>query len=49
MIEDRLSEGKATEEFLSVCGQWKDYRTVEEQINDIIDNRKSTMRTENIF
>jgi len=49
MIEDRLSEEKATEDFLSVCGQWKDYRTAEEQINDIIANRKSTNRTENIF
>mgnify|MGYP001028235627 CR=1 FL=1 len=49
MIEDRFSEEKATEDFLSVCGQWKDYRTAEEQINDIIANRKSTNRTENIF
>ena len=49
MIEDRFSEEKATEDFLSLCGQWKDYRTVEEQINDITANRKSTDRAENIF
>jgi hypothetical protein len=49
MIKDRFGEEKATEDFLSVCGQWKDYRTAEEQITDIIANRKSTNRTENIF
>lgn len=49
MVEDRLDELKATDDFLSVCGKWKDYRQVEDQISDIIDHRKSTDRTENIF
>jgi len=49
MIEDRLDELKATDDFLSVCGKWKDYRQVKDQISDIIAHRKSTDRTENIF
>jgi hypothetical protein len=49
MVEDRLDELKATDDFLSVCGKWKDYRKVEDQISDIITHRKSTDRTENIF
>ena len=49
MIEDRLNELKATEDFLSVCGKWKDYRSVEDQIGDILTHRKSTDRSENIF
>ena len=44
MIDDRLGEEKATENFLSVCGQWSDSRTVENQIDDIMDNRKSTIQ-----
>ena len=46
MIDDTKSELKATEEFLSVCGKWKDNRSVEDQIRDILDHRKSTNRTE---
>ena len=49
MIEDRLDELKATDDFLSVCGKWKDYRPVEDQVNDIIAHRESTDRAENIF
>lgn len=49
MVEDRLNELEATEDFLSVCGKWKDYRPVEDQVSDIIAHRKSTDRTENIF
>jgi len=44
MIDDAQSELKATEEFLSVCGKWKDNRSVEEQVRDIVGNRKSTER-----
>ena len=46
MIDDAKSKLKATEEFLSVCGKWKDNRSVEDQIRDILDHRKSTNRTE---
>lgn len=46
MIDDAKSERKATEEFLSVCGKWKDSRSIEEQIRDILDHRKSAIRTE---
>lgn len=49
MVEDRLDELKATDDFLSVCGKWKDYRPVEDQVNDIIAHRESTDRAENIF
>ena len=49
MIEDGISEVKATEDFLAVCGTWKDKRSAEEQINDICSNRKSTNRTEKMF
>ena len=45
MINDVQAESKATEEFLSVCGRWKDNRSVEDQIRDITGNRKSTDRT----
>ncbi len=45
MFDDAKSEQKATEEFLSVCGKWKDKRSVEDQIRDIIGSRKSTDRT----
>ena len=45
MFDDAKSEQKATEEFLSVCGKWKDKRSVEDQIRDITGNRKSTDRT----
>ena len=45
-IEDRLNELKATEYFLFVCGKWKDYRSVEDQIGDILTHRKSTDRSE---
>ena len=43
------SEETATEDFLSVCGTWEDNRSIDEQINDIYSNRKSTLRTEKIF
>ena len=46
MIDDAKSELEATEEFLSVCGKWKDSRSVEDQIRDILDHRKSTDRAE---
>ena len=49
MMEDKFNENKATEEFLSVCGSWKDKRSIQDQINDISDMRKSTNRTENLF
>jgi len=49
MVEDRLDELKATNDFLSVCGKWKDYRPVEDQVNDIIAHRESTDRAKNIF
>ena len=49
MIDDAKSELKATEEFLSVCGKWKDSRSVEDQIRDVLDHRKSTNRTEMIL
>jgi hypothetical protein len=46
MIDNAKLELNATEEFLSVCGKWKDNRSVEDQIRDIVDHRKSTNRTE---
>lgn len=46
MFHDAKSEFKATEEFLSVCGKWRDNRSVEDQIRDILDHRKSTDRAE---
>jgi hypothetical protein len=46
VISDRSDEKLATEEMLSVCGQWEDDRTVEQQIEDIYSSRKSTNRTE---
>lgn len=35
-----------TEDFLSICGKWKDARTVEEQLNELYASRCSTERTE---
>jgi len=35
ILEGKLTEEKATEEFLSVCGKWEDDRSVEEQIKVI--------------
>ncbi len=49
ILEEELSELKATEDFLSVCGKWKDHRSVNDQIEDIVTHRKSSDRTENIF
>jgi transcriptional regulator with AAA-type ATPase domain len=49
IIENRTSDEKATAEFLSVCGTWKDSRSVEKQIEDIYSSRKSTNRSEKIF
>ena len=49
IIENRSSDENATTEFLSVCGTWKDSRSVEKQIEDIYSSRKSTNRSEKIF
>ena len=49
MLEERVNEAEATQEFLSVCGTWQDTRTVEEQIQDIYSARISTNRTEQIW
>jgi hypothetical protein len=49
MIEERVSEAEATEEFLSVCGTWQDTRSVEEQIQDIYSARRSTNRAEQVW
>lgn len=49
IIENRSSDEKSTAEFLSVCGTWKDSRSVETQIEDIYSSRKSTNRSEKIF
>jgi hypothetical protein len=38
-----------TEAFLSICGKWKDARTVEEQLNELYASRCSTERTEHAF
>jgi len=48
-IETNVEEGKATNEFLGVCGSWEDERSVEKQIKDIYSNRRSTHRTEKVF
>jgi hypothetical protein len=48
-IETHLEEGKATDEFLAVCGTWEDARSVENQIGDIYSNRRSTSRAEKAF
>lgn len=49
IITSGLDERCATDDFLSVCGTWKDNRTIEEQIKDIYSSRKSTTRTESMF
>lgn len=49
MIEEDINETKATEEFLAICGKWKDHRTTDKQLKDIHSFRKSTHRTENMF
>lgn len=49
ILERKLTEEKATEEFLSVCGTWEDDRSVEEQIKDVYSSRRSTNRTERAF
>jgi len=49
ILENKLTEEKATEEFLSVCGTWEDDRSVEEQIKDVYSSRRSTNRTEKVF
>ncbi len=49
IIENKFSDEKATEEFLSLCGTWEDNRSVEDQIKEIYSSRKSTSRTEKIF
>jgi len=49
IIENRSSDENATTEFLSVCGTWKDSRTIEKQIDEIYSSRKSTKRSEKLF
>jgi len=49
IIENKTSEERATEEFLSICGTWEDDRSVEKQIKEIYSSRLSTSRTEKIF
>lgn len=49
MLEERVNEVEATQEFLSVCGTWQDTRTTEEQIQDIYSARISTNRAEQIW
>ncbi len=49
IILPEFNEKTATDEFLSVCGMWKDNRTVDEQLKDIYSSRKSTNRTEKVF
>lgn len=48
-IPSDLPEAKITEEFLTVCGAWKDARTVAEQLDDIYASRSSTSRSEQAF
>lgn len=43
-ISLRMDEEQATEEMLSICGQWEDDRTVEQQLKEIHSSRKSTHR-----
>ena len=49
ILENKLTEEKATEDFLSVCGTWEDERSVEEQIREVYSSRRSTSRTEKAF
>ena len=49
VINPKLDEKNATDEFLSVCGKWEDNRTTGEQIKDIYSDRKSTLRGEKMF
>lgn len=49
VVTDRLDERQATKEMLSACGQWEDDRTVDQQLEEIYSNRKSTNRTEAAF
>ncbi len=49
IIISEPDERRMTDDFLSVCGTWKDDRSAEEQIQDIYSARTSTNRTENIF
>jgi len=49
IISSKSDERQMTDEFLSVCGTWKDDRSAEEQLQDIYSARKSTNRTEKIF
>lgn len=46
IIENKFSEEKATEEFLSLCGTWEDNRSIEDQIKEIYSSRRSTTGTE---
>lgn len=46
MVTFTDDEKKATEDFLAVCGEWKDNRTVDDQINDIYNSRKSRKKIE---
>ena len=41
-------ETRSTEQFLSVCGKWKDTRTVQEQIEYIYSTRRSRTKMERL-
>ena len=49
IIRSEINEESATDEFLSVCGEWEDDRNINEQLSDIYSARNSTNRTEKIF
>lgn len=48
-IPSNAIDQSETEEFLSICGKWRDARTVEEQLNELYASRCSTERTEHAF
>jgi hypothetical protein len=48
-VPSSIPEYSATEAFLSVCGKWKETRTVEEQLTELYASRCSTERTEHAF
>lgn len=48
MTDIEENEKNATARFLSACGNWKDERTPEEQINDIYNARKSRKEMETL-
>ena len=48
MIASIDDEKKATDQFLSVCGSWKDKRSVDDQIRDTYNSRRSRKEMENL-